>query len=199
MEGGLQTWMRLRQTLCELYKNHYSSSSPSSNEIFCVVQSRTAPVMADSFLKPITKDEVKNASFSLGALVTLSLTKYLASFITIVGISWEMISLMQCLFHWKWSHAEGIFNHAVLIPKVTHWEFIDQFRLIGLRNFHYKVIARIITKCMKNILSKVVDDSQSAFITGWHIIGYVVIVIAYELMQFLKSKKKWKKVFMAMN
>lgn len=57
-------------------------------------------------------------------------------------------------------------NHTniVLSPKVPHPESIDQFWPIDLCNFHYKVIARIITNRMKHIMENLVDESQSAFI-----------------------------------
>lgn len=89
-------------------------------------------------------------------------------------------------------------NHTnlVLIPKVTHPKFIDQFRPIGLCNFHYKAIARITTNRICPIVANIIDESQSAFILGRLITDNVLI--AHGIMHFLRMKKKGKDTLMAM-
>lgn len=85
-------------------------------------------------------------------------------------------------------------THLVLIPKVSHPESIDQFRPIGLCNFSYKVIARVVTNHMKSILGNIIDKTQSAFIPNRLITDN--ILIAHELIHFLKRKKKGKDTYM---
>lgn len=53
-------------------------------------------------------------------------------------------------------------THLVLIPKLPNPKTSEQFRLIGLCNLHYKVIAQIINNCMRNNLGNILDESQSA-------------------------------------
>ena len=87
-------------------------------------------------------------------------------------------------------------THLILIPKVPYPETIEQFRPIELCNFSYKVIARIITHCMRAILGSIVDDSQSAFVPKR--LTADDILIAHELMHFLKRRKKGKVIYRAM-
>lgn len=83
-------------------------------------------------------------------------------------------------------------TYLVLIPKVLNLETIEQFLgPIDLCNFHNKVIARIITNRMKNILDNIVDESQSAFTSGRLITDN--ILVPHEMMHF-----KGKDAYMAM-
>ena len=84
----------------------------------------------------------------------------------------------------------------VLIPKIARPECIEQFRLIGLCSFSYKVIAIVISDQMKAILGTIIDDSQSAFVSNRLITEN--ILVTHEIMHFLKRKKKGKDAYMAM-
>lgn len=79
-------------------------------------------------------------------------------------------------------------THLILLRKIPHPESIEQYRPIGLCNFTYKVIARVITNPLRSILASTVDDTQSAFLSNRAITDN--ILIAHELMHFLKRKRK---------
>ena len=67
---------------------------------------------------------------------------------------------------------------------------------ISLCNVVYKVVAKILANRLKVLLPKLVSSNQSAFIEGRSIIDK--IVMAFELNQFMKGKRKGKDGFSAL-
>lgn len=59
-------------------------------------------------------------------------------------------------------------NHTLLtlIPKCNVPIYVSQFRLISLCNVIYKIITKVITQRLRNIMPYVVADTQSSFIMG---------------------------------
>lgn len=88
-------------------------------------------------------------------------------------------------------------NHTnvTLIPKVTHPEFISQFRPISLSRFFYKIISKILVNRLQRFMYNIISEQQSAFIPGRQIQDN--IVVAHEVFHFLKHKKVGKKASVA--
>jgi hypothetical protein len=53
-----------------------------------------------------------------------------------------------------------------LIPKKDEPTSFEDFRRISLCNCIYKIIAKIISKCLKPILSEVISKEQFGFLNG---------------------------------
>ena len=83
-----------------------------------------------------------------------------------------------------------------LIPKVKNPKWIAEFRQISLCNVVYKLIAKVVVNRLKKILSHVIDDSQSAFLSGRLITDNVLV--AFETLHYLKRKTQGKLGFMAL-
>lgn len=70
---------------------------------------------------------------------------------------------------------EGWFTHGyssntlVLIPKVKEADYIDQFRLIALVNFKYKIISNILADQLSKVLPHVISKEKKGFIGGRNI------------------------------
>lgn len=141
-------------------------------------------------MKPVDRVEVKSAAFQLGALKAPGPDEMSGIFYQhcrdIVGN--DLVDAVISFLENGRMLKELNHTNIVLIPKVHHPESIEQFQPIGLCTFHYKVIAKIITNRMKHIMGHLVDDSQSAFIPGR--LKTDNILIAHELMHFLKRRKK---------
>ncbi|XP_042939609.1 uncharacterized protein LOC122274659 [Carya illinoinensis] len=87
-------------------------------------------------------------------------------------------------------------THITLMPKKKHTESVaDHYRPISLCNVIYKLVAKVISNRLKSILPSVIEGSQCAFVPGRLITDNVLIT--YELIHFLKHKRKGKKGYMS--
>lgn len=87
-------------------------------------------------------------------------------------------------------------TNIMLIPKNEKPESINHFRLLGLCNVVYKVIAKILTRRMKHLMSRSITQQQRAFVAGRLIQDNVVV--AQEDFHHLKLEKKGKRVELAL-
>lgn len=71
----------------------------------------------------------------------------------------------------------GELNHTllVLIPKVKNVSSMLDFRPISLCNMVYKLISKILSNKLKQVLSTIIDSSQSTFLPGWLITDNAII------------------------
>lgn len=84
----------------------------------------------------------------------------------------------------------------MLIPKKKNPSVIGDLRPISLCNVLVKVITKVLANRMKNLLEGVVSESQSAFIPGRLISDN--IMVSFELMHYLKRKRRGKEGSMAL-
>lgn len=83
-------------------------------------------------------------------------------------------------------------NHIfiTLIPKKNQVFGVADFWPISLCNVLYKLYSKVITNRMKLILPHIISKSQSSFVQEWQITDN--ILITYEILHFLRRKKKGK-------
>ncbi|XXG74779.1 hypothetical protein AAC387_Pa07g3408 [Persea americana] len=188
----------IKENIVGFYQKLYTSKNPSSNDICSLVEPKLTASMVAAFNEPVLPVEVKTAIFQLGALSAPRPNGMSGIFYQhcwdIVGK--DLVDAVISFFESGQMLKKMNHTHVVLIPKIPHLECIEQFRPIGLCNFSYKVIARAITNRMETILRTIIDDSQSAFVSNRLITDN--ILIAHEIMHFLKRKKKGKYAYMAM-
>lgn len=72
---------------------------------------------------------------------------------------------------------------------------MTDLRPISLCNMAYKIIYMVLANRVKQVIDSLISDSQSAFIPG-RLITY--IMIAYEVLHFMKRKTKGKDSWMAL-
>ena len=83
-----------------------------------------------------------------------------------------------------------------LIPKIKNPKKVFDFRHISLCNVVYKLISKVLVNRLKKILSNLVFESQSAFLSGRLISDNVLV--AFETLHYLKRKTQGKLGFMAL-
>lgn len=87
-------------------------------------------------------------------------------------------------------------TNIVLIPKKKNPMFMTDLRPISLCSVVYQIISKVIANRVKKINDSIIFDTQSAFIPGRLITDN--IMVAYELMHFMKLKTKGKQGSMAL-
>uniref|UniRef100_A0A803PW73 Reverse transcriptase n=1 Tax=Cannabis sativa TaxID=3483 RepID=A0A803PW73_CANSA len=86
--------------------------------------------------------------------------------------------------------------NIVLIPKKKNPQHMKELRPIALYNVLYKVITKVMTNRMKAFMDGIIADSQSAFVPGRLISNNVLV--SFEVLHYLKRKRKGKTGFMAL-
>lgn len=86
-------------------------------------------------------------------------------------------------------------TNVVLIPKKNNPTEMGYLRPISLCNVLVKIISKVMANRMKGMLQSVVAENQSAFIPGRLISDN--IMISYEVMHYLKKKRRGEEGVMA--
>ncbi|KAM2896759.1 hypothetical protein COP2_006481 [Malus domestica] len=87
-------------------------------------------------------------------------------------------------------------THLVLIPKVSSPRNMSQLRPISLCNVVHKVIAKILTNRMKNVLPHLISANQSAFMAGRQIQDNILVV--HEILHSLNHQQNGEEKCVAM-
>lgn len=75
---------------------------------------------------------------------------------------------------------------VVLIPKIDNPHGLKEHHPITLVGCLYKIIAKVLSNRLRRVLHKVVDESQSAFLSGQNMLDNVVV--ANEMIQDAKKR-----------
>ena len=93
---------------------------------------------------------------------------------------------------WFWREGKipkgGNASFIALIPKKQTPLGLDDYRPISLVGCVYKIISKILANRIKNVLPKVIDNSQSAFIKGRGLMNS--ILVANEVVEECRHKKR---------
>ncbi|XP_030499797.2 uncharacterized protein LOC115715121 [Cannabis sativa] len=187
------------------YFHAYASNRKRNNQIHSLQDSRGVMKDWDSgletnndLLQPIQDEEVKQALFQMhpdkapdpdGMGPGFYQTHW-----AIVGK--DVIKFVNDFFI-SGNFPSGINEtNLVLIPKKKNFSSMSDLRPIALCNVLYKVAAKVLANRMRHIIDKVISDTQSAFIPGRLISDNVMV--AFEIMHYLKRKMKGKKGYMAL-
>lgn len=149
-------------------------------------------------MKEITEAEVKQAMFQMHPDKSPKPDGMTPGFFqkhwSIVGQ--DVVDLVRQFFQ------SGTFSHSLngtnvaLIPKKKFPTVISELRPISLCNVLAKIITKVLANRMKDMLESVISENQSAFIPGRLITDNMMI--SYEVIHYLKRKRRGKGGFMAL-
>ena len=88
------------------------------------------------------------------------------------------------------------YKNIVFSPKVKNSEKMSDFRPISLCNVNFKIISKVLENRLKQVLPQIISPTQSAFVLGCLITDNVLV--AYETLHTMHSKKKGKKGTLAL-
>ena len=86
-------------------------------------------------------------------------------------------------------------TNIALVPKTNNPQRMTDFRPISLCNVVYRLISKALANRLKTILPHIISENQIAFTADRLITDNVLV--AYEIMHFLKYKKGGNDNFMA--
>ena len=85
--------------------------------------------------------------------------------------------------------------NIALIPKIKNPTKMSDLRPISLCNVSYKIISKMLVNRLKPILSTIILENQSVFVSGRLINDNVLVT--FEIMHYLKKRKGGKDSYMA--
>lgn len=140
-------------------------------------------------LRGIDHDEVKQALFSMALDKAPSpdgmCPSFYQNFWPVVGAD-QTAFVINCFNE---CHFLAVVNdtNAVIIPKKKIPERVSDLRLIALCNVSYKVLAKVLSNRMKEVMDLIISLSQSAFMSDRLITDN--IIVAGEVGHFLRRKQ----------
>lgn len=108
----------------------------------------------------------------------------------------DVVELVKQFFDTGIIHDHLKLTNIALIPKKQNHVVMTDLRPISLCNVIYKVISKVLANRLKQVLDYVISDSQSAFISGRLITDN--IMVAFEVMHYMKRKSRGKEAWMAL-
>ncbi|XP_050237967.1 uncharacterized protein LOC126687449 [Mercurialis annua] len=186
-------------TICAYFKEIFSSSNPTGiDRVFADFPNKVTTAMNDQLTSQVTAQEVCEAVYSINPSKAPGSDGFTGFFFhhywRIIGpdISDSIIEFFNG------ARMLRSLNHTLiaLIPKDKAPRKVTDYRPISLCSVYYKIISKVITTRLQKILPQLIDKTQNGFIQGRSISDN--ILIAHEMMHFLKTKKSGKSKYLAM-
>lgn len=149
-------------------------------------------------LKSVEHQEVKNALFFMHPDKSPGpdgmSPGFHQKYWTIVGD--DITKLVQQFFDKGEFDDQVTDTNIVLVPKKSSPATVSDLRPISLCNVVYKVVSKVIANRLKDVIGLVISETDSAFIPGRLISDN--IMIAHEVMHYMKRKTTGKQGWMAL-
>nr|XP_027089582.1 uncharacterized protein LOC113710661 [Coffea arabica] len=187
------------QEICRYYEDLYTTSQPRDmEEVLEGVPVSITSRLNQTLIQPVEEAEVRVAVFSMhpnkapgpDGMTPLFFQRYWND------IKTDVVSAIQSFL--SHGHLLKSINETsiTLIPKVENPIDLANYRPISLCNVLYRILAKILANRLKKVIALCISSSQSAFVPGRQIVDN--IILAHEIMHFLKSKRKGNTAFMTL-
>ncbi|WOL01817.1 hypothetical protein Cni_G10534 [Canna indica] len=173
----------------EYFANIYSTSNPRTIENdFSFPFKKVTSRMNSWLLRPVSKEETKQAIFSLSSNSAPGPDGFTGHFFKhFWPLIEEDITAAATSFIRSRRLLKALNRTSIaLIPKTKIPENMSQIRPISLSNFIYKYFSKILVHRIQPLMNKIISTNQCAFIKGKLISDN--ILLAHEIMHHLKTK-----------
>ncbi|XP_026410646.1 uncharacterized protein LOC113305868 [Papaver somniferum] len=189
------TTLFLQDEIKDFIVNHYQAKfnggDVNIDPVLFDIEHESISVAESAFMDAIPSlEEVRVAVFDLGADSAPGPDGYTGSF---YRKCWDIISgdLFNAIANcWSVRKIPNGINSSfiVLIPKDKKSDAIKDYRPIGLSNFFFKIITKIMATRLGTVLNKLISEEQVAFMKGRNI--HENIALASELTNEINTKSK---------
>lgn len=198
LKNDAREWKEWNHGLQELisgyFRQLYSSDMPEWDEVIDQIPCTITETQNIELVRPLSNEEVKNALFQMHpdkAPGPDGMTPvFFQNHWHVVGN--DVIKVVRQFF----TDGTGFRTNVVLLPKKKDPMKITDMRPISLCNVVSKIFTKVMANRLKVLLGNVVSDTQSAFIPGRLISDN--IMVSYEVMHYLKRKRRGKDGYMAL-
>lgn len=176
----------------------FTASNTEWNTVTSCIQTRVTEDHNLKLVEEVTAHEVKNALFHMYPDKSPGpdgmIPGFYQKFWHIVG--GDIVNIVKQFFLTGYidHHLRG--TNIALIAKKKNPTLMTELRPISLCNIVYKIISKVMANRLKSIIDLIISDTQSAFIPGRLITDN--IMVAYEVMHFMKRKIRGKQGWMAL-
>jgi hypothetical protein len=193
-DGG---WVEDEKEKMEFITNHFvqlfSSVGVGTEEqfqqILSAVPTRVSAAMNSKLVAEFTEEEIKQALDSIGDLKAPGSDGlpaiFYKNFWDVVGkkLTREVMHVLN-----GGQIPEGWNETTIaLIPKVKKPNKVTELRPISLCNVVYKVVSKVLSRWLRDVLPDIITPNQSAFVPSRLILDN--ILIAYEITHYLTNKR----------
>lgn len=201
MQDGNGNWLDWEHGLPALissyFNNLFTATEADWRGVVDCVSKTITEVQNDELLSPFLEEEVKTALFQMNPDKAPGPDGMTPAFFQrhwkIVGTN--VVKLVQDFFMTGTLNPDLNATNIVLIPKKKCPVLISDLRPISLCNVVVKIITKVAAIRLKRTLESVISENQSTFMSGRLIIDNVMV--SYEVMHFLKRKRRGAKGHMA--
>uniref|UniRef100_A0A803NSB0 Reverse transcriptase domain-containing protein n=1 Tax=Cannabis sativa TaxID=3483 RepID=A0A803NSB0_CANSA len=197
--GNWKDWENgLADVVVDYFSSLFIATKLGSDMVIQCIQRRVTTQINEELHQPILAEEVRKAVFSMHPDKSPGPDGMTPAFYQKCWdiIQLDIVNVVQDFFTTgEFGSACGDAN-VVLIPKKKVPESMVDLRPIALCNVLYKIITKVMTNRMKPYIDHIVSESQSAFIPGRLITDN--ILVSFEVLHYLKRKRKGKDGYMAL-
>lgn len=188
----------LEETMVGYFQELFTSSGTDWSEVTGCITSLVTQEQNEKLMAPVEVKEVKQALFHMHPDKSPGpdgmSPGFYQKFWHIVGD--DIVKVVKQFFEDGLLPKQLTGTNIVLIPKKKAPQTMADLRPISLCNVVYKIISKVMAKRIKHILEFIISGTQSAFIPGRLITDN--IMVAHEVMHFMKRKTKGKEGWMAL-
>ncbi|GKA50713.1 RNA-directed DNA polymerase, eukaryota, reverse transcriptase zinc-binding domain protein [Tanacetum coccineum] len=188
------------EKVAEQFEKHFKKFLGTKDEVCAfpngciVVNNKLNSDEAMRMARPINDKEIRDAMFVINDSKAPSPDGFTAKFFK---ATWKIIGKDKCMAvrdFFLTGKLLGEVNVTLisLVLKIPTLGKVSDFRPIACYNVLYKCISKIMTNRIKEVLGKIVNENQSAFIAGRQITDN--ILLAQELFRGYNRKQKVKKL-----